>query len=443
MNQPALGGIPASALPVRASRSLGVRGGLRRCGADSPQDPAWGGETPAGSRPVRWGRLLAWGFCLALSAGLPSLLGGCRSAPPSAPQPPKQISAPGRLQPRSLIRRLSVPAALSRDRLEKLLVREGDRVSQGQALAILSSHATLQAALEEVERLVDVSRSQVAQVEAASRKGEIGAQQQRLQNLERRLATEQLSLSQEAKAAGIRAESARLEAERYDRLYSLGGVTELERDRYRTLASTTQAEFSRALEKRSGNQARLRAEIASARQTLIKLQQVRPEDMGRVLNDLRRARAARDRARKELELATVRAPESGRILRIFARSGERVGQDGILEMSAGDTMIATAEVDPGDLPRLSIGQGATIRADGLQGGLRASLQEVLPQLQLPSTFAEAPAERRVFEVHLTLHPTPQQQRMLQRASNLPVRVVFDPIPGAGADPGPAPVRAVR
>ena len=89
-----------------------------------------------------------------------------------------------------------------------------------------------------------------------------------------------------------------------------------------------------------------------------------------------------------------------------------------------------------DLGRLSIGQGATITADGFNSSLRATLTKVLPQVQRQSTFAGQPGEnmdQRVFEVRLQLHPTPEQQRKLSYGSNLQVNVVFDP-PAAAAKP---------
>ena len=101
-----------------------------------------------------------------------------------------------------------------------------------------------------------------------------------------------------------------------------------------------------------------------------------------------------------------------------------------------DTMIVLAEVYQTDMGRLSIGQGATITADGFNSSLRATLTKVLPQVQRQSTFAGQPGEnmdQRVFEVRLQLHPTPEQQRKLSYGSNLQVNVVFDP-PAAAAKP---------
>jgi HlyD family secretion protein len=338
------------------------------------------------------------------------------------------VSALGRLQPESDIRRVSVAASLNGDRIETLLVREGEEVKQGQPLATLNSYGSLKAALDEANELVAVNRSKLAQVQAGAKQGEIRAQEYQVQSLERQLAGERLTQDQAISKARATAEEARVERDRYDRLFAAGGVSELQRDRYRTRATTTQAELAKAIENRAATEARLRSEIESARQTLEKIREVRPEDLLTARSELRKAEASRERARQEFEFATVRAPQNGRILKIFARPGDRIGENGLLEMADTNDMIVLAEVYQTDMGRLSIGQGATITADGFQGSLRATLTKVLPQVQRQSTFAGQPGEnmdQRVFEVRLQLHPTPEQQRKLSYGSNLQVNVVFD------------------
>ncbi|MFZ4566958.1 MAG: HlyD family efflux transporter periplasmic adaptor subunit [Prochlorococcaceae cyanobacterium] len=390
-----------------------------------------------GSRTHPITRLSLLSLLLGLATPL-GLLGACqpRREPPAPAAAPRQVSALGRLQPESDIRRVSVAASVSGDRIETLLVREGDVVKQGQPLATLNSYGSLKAALDEANELVAVNRSKLAQVQAGAKQGEIRAQEYQVQSLERQLAGEQLTQEQAISKARASAEEARIERERYDRLFAAGGVSELQRDRYRTRATTTQAELAKAIENRSATEARLRSEIESARQTLEKIREVRPEDVLTARSELRKAEASRERARQEFDFATVRAPQNGRILKIFARPGDRIGENGLLEMADTEAMIVLAEVYQTDMGRLSIGQGATITADGFEGSLRATLTKVLPQVQRQSTFAGTPGEnmdQRVFEVRLQLHPTPEQQRRLSYGSNLQVNVVFD---AAAAAPKP-------
>jgi HlyD family secretion protein len=367
----------------------------------------------------------------ALLAGvLVSSVGACQRKPPqsAAVVAPRQVSALGRVEPETKIRRVSVASSLSGDRIEKLLVQEDDEVKQGQPLAILNSSGTLKASLDEASELVAVNRAKLAQVQAGAKQGEIRAQEYQVQSLERQLAAQKLTLDQAVASARAKAEEAKLERQRYDSLYAAGGVSEIERDRYRTRANTTQAELAKAIEDRAGTEARLRADIEGAKQTLDKIKEVRPEDVVTARNELRKSEAARERAKQEFDYATVRAPQNGRILKIFAWPGDKVGDNGLLEMADTSSMVVTAEVYQSDMGKLKIGQGATITADGFQGSARATLYKILPQVQKQSTFAGTPGEnmdQRVYEVKLRLQPTAKEQERLRYASNLQVNVVFD------------------
>jgi HlyD family secretion protein len=284
-----------------------------------------------------------------------------------------------------------------------------------------------------------VNRGKLDQVLAGAKQGEIRAQQYQVESLERQLAAEKLTLDQAVASAQAQAREANLESQRFDKLYAAGGVSELERDRYRTRASTTRAELAKAIENRAGTEARLRADIESAKQTLEKIKEVRPEDVVTARGELRKAEASRERAKQEFNYATVRAPQDGRILKIFAWPGDKVGENGLLEMADTSNMVVTAEVYQSDMSKLQIGQGATITADGFKGSARATLYKVLPQVQKQSTFAGTPGEnmdQRVYEVKLRLHPTAKEQTRLRFASNLQVNVVFDATP-------PAPPPAAR
>ncbi|MER3478332.1 MAG: HlyD family secretion protein, partial [Leptolyngbya sp. ERB_1_2] len=66
----------------------------------------------------------------------------------------KKITALGRLEPASEVIRLSAPIALDGDRVSQLLVKQGDRVSKGQVIAILDSRDKLQNALDQAREQV-------------------------------------------------------------------------------------------------------------------------------------------------------------------------------------------------------------------------------------------------------------------------------------------------
>lgn len=344
---------------------------------------------------------------------------------------PRRVSALGRVEPESKIRRVSIASSVSGDRIEKLLVQEDDEVKKGQPLAILNSYGSLQAALKEAEEKVAVSRAKLNQVLAGAKQGEIRAQEYEIESLQRELAAAERTGNQSVASARAKAEEARLESLRYDKLFLSGAASELDRDRYRTRARTSNAELSKAIEDKAGTESRLRSNIEGAKQTLDKIKEVRTVDVETAKNELRQAEAARDKAKQDLTDATVLAPQDGRILKIFSWPGDKVSDNGLLEMADTSNMVITAEVYQTDLTKLSIGQGATITADGFDRSARATLYKVLPQVQKQSIFAGTPGEnmdQRVYEVKLRLHPTAKEEKRLRFASNLQVNVIFDAKP---------------
>jgi HlyD family secretion protein len=373
---------------------------------------------------------------------LPILLGSCRPKPPEpvvAPGP-RRVSALGRLEPETRIRKVSVPTSLSGDRVQEILVDEGQQVKQGQPLAVLNSKASLAAALAEAEENVTLAQRKLEQVKAGAKQGEIQAQVYKVQSLERRLNGERLAQDQNVNSKRSTMQEARTESKRYDVLYDNGGASQLERDRYRTRAQTTEADLAQAIETRAGTLASLSAEIESERQKLAQIREVRPVDVATAESELRKAIASRDRAKQELAFATVLAPQDGRILKVVVQPGDKVSDSGILEMADTSRMVVTAEVYQSDIKGIRLGQGATITADGFAGSARASVYQLLPQVQRQSIFAGEAGEnqdQRVFQVRLRIDPNDLKQRAIGGASNLQVNVVFDPLTPAEAALSPA------
>ena len=394
----------------------------------------WGKRRPP--RRLRLVPLL--GLTLALLAPA-ALVTGCRKPPPEPPaasQAPRRVSALGRIEPETKIRKVSVSSSLSGDRIEEILVEENQWVKRGQPLAILNSQGTLKAALQEAQELVEVQRSKLAQVKAGAKEGEIRAQEYKVRSLERQLAGEKLSQDQTVAAKRAAMQEARTEAQRYEQLFRSGGASELQRDRYRTRAETSQAELQEAIETRAATLNRLEADTAGARQTLAQIKEVRPVDVASAESELRKAIAARDRARQEYAYATVRAPQDGRILRLIARPGDKVGDEGLLEMADTSRMVVTAEVYQTDMRWIREGQGATISVDGVDGSMRATVYKVIAQVQRQSIFAGEPGEnqdQRVFEVKLRPDPKAIGKYRIGAASNLQVNVIFD-APSAAPPP---------
>ena len=378
-----------------------------------------------------------------LAAGLLPLggvLAGCQAQrqPPAAPAvAPRRVSALGRIEPETKIRKVAISNSLSGDRVQSLLVEENQLVKLGQPLAILNSQGTLKASLDEAEGQVAIARSKLDQVRAGAKQGEIDAQRFTIESLQRKLSGEKLAQDQNVASKLAKLNEASIEAKRYDQLFSAGGSSELERDRYRTRATTSRAEYQQALETREGTLSTLRSQIASEQQTLAKITEVRGVDVVAAESELKKAMASRDRAKQELSYATVVAPQNGQILKINARPGDKVGDDGLLEMADTSRMVVVAEVYQTDMRDIRIGQKATISADGFKGSVQANVYQINSQVQRQSVFSGEPGEnqdQRVFDVKLRIESTPEIADRIRHASNLQVNVIFDPTDQQAAKP---------
>ena len=70
-------------------------------------------------------------------------------------------------------------------------------------------------------------------------------------------------------------------------------------------------------------------------------------------------------ARARLARASVRAPVDGQVLTIHAREGERIGQDGLLELGRTQQMYVVAEVYETDIAHVETGQRAMASSPAL------------------------------------------------------------------------------
>ncbi|MEG4347719.1 HlyD family efflux transporter periplasmic adaptor subunit [Microcoleus sp. A003_D6] len=116
----------------------------------------------------------------------------------------KGVTALGRLTPQGEVINLSAPSASEGARIELLQVEEGDRVSQGQIIAVLDTRDRLQAILEQADKEVKVKQAELAKVQAGAKTGQIGAGKAEVAKFEA-----QLQRETEGEAANV----ARLEAQ--------------------------------------------------------------------------------------------------------------------------------------------------------------------------------------------------------------------------------------
>ena len=133
--------------------------------------------------------------------------------------------------------------------------------------------------------------------------------------------------------------------------------------------------------------------------------------------------------RTDLVLSELRSPINGTVLRILARTGERPGNDGILELGATDQMQAVAEVYESDIGRVRPGQSVSLISEngGFAGTLHGQVIRITPQVrqrQVLSTDPTGDADARVVEVRLALDP--QDAAKVRQLAGLKVIARFQP-----------------
>ena len=104
------------------------------------------------------------------------------------PEVIKAGTALGRLEPFGQVIKVSAPSTQGgKGTLAQLLVKEGDKVTRGQIIAILDNRQRLEAALARATEDVKVFQTNLAKVRAGAKQGEIGAQTAEIARLESQL----------------------------------------------------------------------------------------------------------------------------------------------------------------------------------------------------------------------------------------------------------------
>jgi HlyD family secretion protein len=340
----------------------------------------------------------------------------------------KQVSALGRLEPEGEVIQVFAPTAAEGARVETLSVVQGQQIRKGQVIAVLDTYERRQAALQEAQAQVRVALSQLSQVKAGAKSGQIQAQVNVVQRQRVELQTE--LEAQHAAIARLQAElqNAELEAHRYQKLLQEGAVSASLRDSKQLTADTVQQHLNEAQANLNRIQRSRRQQIAEAQATLDQIAEVRPVDVDVARSQVAAAQARVARAQADLDLATVRSPQDGQVLKIHTRPGELVGSQGIVSLGQTQRMVAVAEVYELDISRIRVGQTATVVSknnafsDVLRGrvvevGLEINKQDVL------NTDPAAQFDARVVEVKVLLDEV--DSRRVAGLTNLSVQVSID------------------
>ena len=331
------------------------------------------------------------------------------------------VVALGRLEPKGEVIRVGGPTG---ERIKRLEIKEGDRVQTGQVLAYLENY-------DEQKAQRDVAASQLAeseqQMKAATTYGQTQIQQ---------AATEVEKVRQpgafemEAQRATIRELEAEVavetqDLERFRALAQDGAIAQQTFDQQQSTVRQAQEKLNNAKATLIRLETALQTDIRSAQATLQTQRANLP--LSQIQIAVESARQNLNLAAAQLERTIIRSPSNGRVLRILARSGEALGQEGSI-LDLGDTreMYVVAEVYETDVGLVKIGQSATImsRNGAFATALTGKVAEIGWQVFKNDVLNDDPAanaDARVVEVKVRL----DDSKPVEALTNLQVDVKID------------------
>lgn len=388
---------------------------------------------PGLARPGLWRRLRLWRVPLAMAFlftgavvgmyfqppalraffGLTGLEPGGGSSYPIAVPAPRPNPAPevlpsvtalGRLMPQGDVVTLAPPFGAADARIARLLVAEGDRVSEGQVIAELDSLPQLSAALASAEAGLAAREAALAQTRAAVATARAEAKANR---------------DRAASAATLAAD----EAARIRDLFDRGVAAKAALDQAEAAAVQAQKTLDSAeaqLARQEGGEAQADVEVA--------LRQV----------DLARADLAR--AQGDMAKGQVVAPQAGMVISLHVRVGEKPGSAGIATLGATDHMQAELEVYQTDIARVAPGQAVTLTSPALAQDLKGEVARIGLEVKRQTLLASDPAantDARIIRVTVALDDV--SSALAARLTGLQVtgRILLAP-PAAAAAVAPGP-----
>ncbi|URD53445.1 ABC exporter membrane fusion protein [Chroococcidiopsis sp. CCNUC1] len=352
-------------------------------------------------------------------------------APTASPAAPitRTVTALGRLEPQGEAVHPATTGSLEGTRILQVLVKEGDKVRAGQVLAILDTRDRRLTALKEAQEQVKVAQARLAQVKAGAKAGEINAQKATIQRMEAELQGN--VTAQEATVKRLEAELSNAETEykRYQQLYRDGAISASTLDSKRLTAETAQKRLEEGKATLKRVRETVQAQLNEARATLTRIAEIRPTDVQTAQAEVNQAIAAVDKAKADLELAYVRSPRDGRVLKIHTRAGEVVSNqgEGILKLGQTDQMYVVAEVYETDIGKVRQGQRATITSDAFAEKLQGTVDQIgweVGKQDILNTDPDAATDARVVEVKIRLDSV--SSRRVAALNNLQVTVELEP-----------------
>jgi HlyD family secretion protein len=274
-------------------------------------------------------------------------------------------------------------AALVGGRLLELAPAEGERVATGAVLARLDATDT--------ELALARARAERDQADAQLRLLKAGARVEDIRQADAQLATAQ----SEARAAEAEVTVAETDAERFESLLASKAGTPKQRD-----DAVARRDVARARARSADDRVR------AARENLARLRAgARPEEI-----DAARARVAAADAQiatlqKAIADAVVTAPVAGTVTERIAEVGELIQPRApILIVTNLDEVWANVYVDEPIVPRLRVGQAATLFTDAGGPGIQGAISYVSPSAEFTPRNVQTAEDRSklVYRVKVTV-----------------------------------------
>jgi HlyD family secretion protein len=298
-------------------------------------------------------------------------------------------------------------------RFERILVAQGDSVAADQVLAILEGH--------------EAARMQVGMAEA--RKKQVNHERM-LKKKKLALEREQFDKTQKAKLDSARRVFA--SRQQFNLIESLHKQLADSKTRSPTDQFETEIRFFEAEAQNLRGELDVKS-FEIAQQLAPKQRQLEDEELADTNPDLEVFDQQIELARANLAQTEIKAPIKGQVLELLAHAGE-ISSGPVLAMADLAAMVATAEVDQTDLPRLKLGDVASVQIlNQAVTGKVTRIGSVVGKNQLTNIDPRALQDRRVVKVSIALD-SPEPAR---RFVNMEVDVTIKPAGGAVASASPA------
>jgi len=300
---------------------------------------------------------------------------------------PTDVVSLGKLLPANDIITVSPPFGAGDARVVKLLANEGDKVEQGDTIAILDNLSAIESRIASARATVAVREANLQQVKEATN----ASRDEAVASLER------------AKSVLLKTKS---DMDRTSSLFEKGIVSKASMDN----ASATYDQARRDVDRAQATLNRFQSEDLNNQADVIV-----------ALRNLEAAKADFDQAQSDLSQAYIKAPSSGTIIKTHVRPGEKPGNEGIAEIGDLQSMKAEVEVYQTLIGRVELGQQATLTALALNQPLSGEITKIGLEVGRQTIISDDPAaitDARIVVVTVTLDE--QSSRLASRFTNLEV-----------------------